>query len=67
MTFSAYIRVLTFMRKSAKAQEKRYRQALADKQRAKYEVWSMPPAEAQNFACMVPPRSSLERVSRNAW
>jgi hypothetical protein len=59
--------VLKVMRKSVRAQQKSYREAIAAKQRAKERVWSMQPRAAQDFACMVPPGSSLERVSRNAW
>jgi len=53
---------------SRKKQRKNaYRETIADKQVAKSAVWHMSPADAQDFACMVPSRTSLERVSRNAW
>ena len=44
-----------------------HRQTIADKQVAKRDVWDMNPLEAQDFACMVPSRSSLVRLSRHAW
>jgi hypothetical protein len=53
---------------SRKKQRKNaYRATVADKQVAKSAVWRMDPEVAQEFACMVPSRSSLERVSRRAW